>query len=405
MEQNTWFRMKERLLKVEMLRRFKNGNTLKCKFQRFFVLGILTSARSTDINAAAQHQVTALVFTHFEQESPPQNVQLVSPPPPQIVLVETEPILSVKNLQRTLFNKLNEAANRPRRMTVRKQDVQPKSKLLNEATNPPPRMTVPTQDVELPKSKLRICTLCPVGEAKLMTRRSLSRHMKLKHGTPEQRAEITARQPCPVCGKMFRIKYLQVHMNVKHQASGEEEVAIRTCDMCHKVLSCKASLEQHRKLHEGPLDRPHMCEVCGKAFSQKGSVLDHKDRVHLKIKNFACDKCPGRFFDRTTLRIHMQRRHTEGGEPRVPCPVCGKMVANLYNHRRLAHVAMEDRRFVCDICEKRFATKTHLNGHIRLHTGEKPFCCEFCDACFAHNTSLRVHKAAHHGIRPKKRTN
>lgn len=42
------------------------------------------------------------------------------------------------------------------------------------------------------------------------------------------------------------------------------------CTVCRKLLANSGSLRNHMKLHTG--EKPHICQHCGKCFSQKGNV-------------------------------------------------------------------------------------------------------------------------------------
>lgn len=42
------------------------------------------------------------------------------------------------------------------------------------------------------------------------------------------------------------------------------------CTVCPKLLANPGSLRNHMKLHTG--EKPHICQHCGKRFSQKGGV-------------------------------------------------------------------------------------------------------------------------------------
>lgn len=42
------------------------------------------------------------------------------------------------------------------------------------------------------------------------------------------------------------------------------------CTLCPKLLANSGSLRNHMKLHRG--EKPHVCQHCGKRFSQKGNA-------------------------------------------------------------------------------------------------------------------------------------
>lgn len=61
-------------------------------------------------------------------------------------------------------------------------------------------------------------------------------------------------------------------------------------------------------------ERPYPCDQCNKAFKQANCLSDHKKFVHQgiqKIHRFACEICDKGFFNRTTLKNHLNI-HTAG---------------------------------------------------------------------------------------------
>ena len=55
-------------------------------------------------------------------------------------------------------------------------------------------------------------------------------------------------------------------------------------------------------------EKPHKCQVCGKAFSQSSNLITHS-RKHTGYKPFACDLCGKGFQRKVDLRRHKETQH------------------------------------------------------------------------------------------------
>uniref|UniRef100_A0A3B1KLT4 C2H2-type domain-containing protein n=1 Tax=Astyanax mexicanus TaxID=7994 RepID=A0A3B1KLT4_ASTMX len=56
------------------------------------------------------------------------------------------------------------------------------------------------------------------------------------------------------------------------------------------------------------IERPFLCESCGKRYKQKKHLKDHQ-RLHTGDRRFSCSVCGMRFFWTNQVKVHIQRHH------------------------------------------------------------------------------------------------
>ncbi|XP_062550108.1 zinc finger protein Xfin-like isoform X2 [Armigeres subalbatus] len=120
------------------------------------------------------------------------------------------------------------------------------------------------------KTQLK-CAICQAEFDQLGTTRE---HLKLKH------AQIH-RYGCPHCESTF----LNAHSLAQHMAEHKEAQPLRRCPVegCHFTMVTDEDQKKHQRWHEkktNPRPKRFVCEVCGKNFEIKGSLLRHMSKKH-----------------------------------------------------------------------------------------------------------------------------
>ncbi|KAK7871098.1 hypothetical protein R5R35_010462 [Gryllus longicercus] len=195
---------------------------------------------------------------------------------------------------------------------------------------------------------------------------------------------------CDVCGKAFTTAAAVALHQRRHKRERERT---HPRDVSRKALVKAASHALHKRRHtrKGPLS----CSVCGKVFRAQCYLIIHT-RIHTGERPNKCDVC-GKAFNHPSALARHKRIHT--GERSYSCDVCGKAFiysGNLATHKR-THTG--DRPYSCDVCGQAFYHSPHLTVHKRTHTGERSFSCDVCGKAFSQSYHLTLHKRTHTGER------
>ncbi|CAG0887430.1 unnamed protein product [Cyprideis torosa] len=228
---------------------------------------------------------------------------------------------------------------------------------------------------------------CEICGKNLSSPQALRKHKAIIHHDDK-----TQRIQCEFCGKGIRSFDMKVHMTQYHPESPLK------CSICSKEYAMKSSLQNHYEVVHGNGGR-FVCARCGKAFLSKAHLQGH-ERTHTSQKPHVCETCGKGFSEALTLKMHVAREHAGGydKDPElsrpVTCEFCGKsMPFHRIHHHKKIH-----KKYPCDICGIELSSPQSVRKHqVLIHKQGKTDIVE-CQVCgkTVHSFKLNAHMSQYH---------
>ncbi|XP_075166580.1 transcription factor grauzone-like [Haematobia irritans] len=228
---------------------------------------------------------------------------------------------------------------------------------------------------------------------------------------------------CKHCGKVLsERRCLMLHV----KTHGLQEKTY-VCDICGKAFSRKIGLKNHKLIHLSEEEKKFSCEHCGKPFGNHNLLTNHVRVVHLNkyalvcdicgekmrgkdvlerhilkhqgvpLPTISCDVCGLKVTNQRGLKRHKESQHPEGGKQQYPCHLCSQISPTLKaqkKHIKDKHELGYD--FKCTLCDKAYKRSSTLKEHMATHTGTILYRCSYCPKTFNSNANMHSHRKKAH---------
>lgn len=235
------------------------------------------------------------------------------------------------------------------------------------------------------------CFLC--ADTELYSYYHLIIHIMIRHGF-EGKIVARGKNPCPFCCALLKTdkrSVLEYHAVKEHmpeifmeylkdiQPDGTETAVMKN------KFACKIPIS----LYDRSFKRPKKLKHCTEQFQYLTQLVAHLQSMHSPIPNrplkfplgnHACRHCLVSFFDSSTLREHIQRKHE----------FINRQRANYCKSQHKLGRRLKD--LTCKICWHKFRTIFSLQSHIQAsHLGSWRK-CGLCERIYCKTNEVRSAK-------------
>ncbi|XP_012551354.1 zinc finger protein 16 isoform X1 [Bombyx mandarina] len=181
--------------------------------------------------------------------------------------------------------------------------------------------------------------------------------------------------------------YLEVTLSTDSDAS-------HVCNQCNQMFSNEQLLASHQCSAKSSDERKHPCRMCSEKFPSYWELRKHMNNHFpgmLDSKSSFCHLCQ-KDYTKTGFMNHL-RKHT--GERPFVCELCHKAFSQSSSLSIHMKFHLNVRKHACTVCEKKFVTKSELSRHMTVHTKQKSYYCGVCDKAFTRSDNMKKHEKTH----------
>lgn len=173
----------------------------------------------------------------------------------------------------------------------------------------------------------------------------------------------------PITGQHRKSKQLAIEKMLSLREYGEEQSYQHGLNKEDDTCVQNFNFKRHLTAHALSKRKVHACDLCAKSFTTVYSLSMHKKSIHFGIYSHACTKCERGFNSRASLESHL-RTHT--GERPFVCDLCNKpfsQSSSLNLHKKTIHHRIH--LYTCEVCDRGFSCISNLKRHVITHMDEK----------------------------------